>query len=148
MILKAKLAASGNIEEVYMALQTSFTVEDGLAWFAETLDEVAEETLHLCRIPGPTFDEAERATYAEARMRAIGLDDVQVDDIYNVTGVIEGNRSGPTTLVAAHIDTVFPRGTPLDVRRTSNRLYGPSIGDNSVAGGGYASGCTRYTAAR
>ncbi len=116
-----------------MALQTSFTVEDGLAWFAETLDDMVEETLHLCRIPGPTFDEAERAAYAETRMRAIGLDDVQVDDIYNVTGVIEGNGEGPTTLVAAHIDTVFPRGTPLDVRRTPNRLYGPSIGDNSVA---------------
>lgn len=116
-----------------MALETSFTVEDGLDWFAETLDEVVEETLHLCRIPGPTFDEAERAAYAEARMRAIGLDDVQVDDIFNVTGVLEGHRDGPTTLVAAHIDTVFPQGTPLDVRRTPNRLYGPSIGDNSVS---------------
>ncbi len=116
-----------------MALETSFTVEAGLAWFAETLDEVVEETLHLCRIPGPTFDEAERAAYAEARMRSIGLDDVQVDEMYNVTGVLEGHRDGPTTLVAAHIDTVFPRGTPLDVRRTPNRLYGPSIGDNSVA---------------
>jgi len=116
-----------------MALQTSFTVEDGLAWFAETLDEMVEETLNLCRIPGPTFDEAARAAYAEARMRAIGLSDVQVDDIYNVTGMIEGSSEGPTTLVAAHIDTVFPLGTPLEVRRTSNRLYGPSIGDNSVA---------------
>jgi tripeptide aminopeptidase len=116
-----------------MALQSSFTLEDGLAWFAETLDEVVEETMRLCRIPGPTFDEAERAAYAEARMRAIGLDDVQVDDIYNVTGVIKSNSDGPTTLVAAHLDTVFPQGTPLEVRRTSNRLYGPSIGDNSVA---------------
>ena len=116
-----------------MALQTSFTVEDGLDWLAEILDEVVEETLYLCRIPGPTFDEAERAAYAEARMRAIGLDDVQVDEIYNVTGVIEGNCRGPTTLVAAHIDTVFPLGTPLEVRRAANRLYGPSIGDNSVA---------------
>lgn len=116
-----------------MALQSSFTLEEGLAWFAETLDEVVEETMRLCRIPGPTFDEAERAAYAEARMRAIGLDDVQVDDIYNVTGVIKSNSDGPTTLVAAHLDTVFPLGTPLEVRRTSNRLYGPSIGDNSVA---------------
>jgi tripeptide aminopeptidase len=116
-----------------MALQSSFTLEDGLAWFAETLDEAVEETMRLCRIPGPTFDEAERAAYAEAHMRAIGLDDVQVDDIYNVTGVIKSNSDGPTTLVAAHLDTVFPRGTPLEVRRTSNRLYGPSIGDNSVA---------------
>ena len=116
-----------------MALETSFTIDDGLAWFAETLDDVVEDTLHLCRIPGPTFDEVERAAYAEARMRAIGLDDVQVDDIYNVTGMIEGPRQGPTTLVAAHIDTVFPHGTPLEARRAGNRLYGPSIGDNSVA---------------
>ena len=116
-----------------MALQASFTVDDGLAWFDEALEEVVEDTLRLCRIPGPTFDEAERAAYAEARMRAIGLDDVQVDDIYNVTGVIDGPRQGPTTLVAAHIDTVFPHGTPLETRRAANRLYGPSIGDNSVA---------------
>lgn len=117
-----------------MTIQTPDTAtETGLAWLADTFDTVIEETLRLCRIPAPTFDEAERATYVAQRMRAIGLDDVHIDTISNVTGIVHGTSNGPTTLVAAHIDTVFPRTTPLDVHRTSQRLYGPSIGDNSVA---------------
>ena len=117
-----------------MALPTPvLTVEDSLAWFAETFEDTLAETERLCRIPAPTFDEAERAAYVEQRMREIGLDEVRVDEIYNVTGTLSGDTDGPTTLVAAHIDTVFPRGTPLEVRRTAQRLYGPSIGDNSVA---------------
>ncbi len=117
-----------------MAYQTPATgVEDGLAWFAETFEEMLDETEHLCRIPAPTFDEVERATYVAQRMRAIGLDHVHVDEIYNVTGIVCGDLDGPTTLVAAHIDTVFPHGTPIEVRRTKHRLFGPSIGDNSVA---------------
>jgi acetylornithine deacetylase/succinyl-diaminopimelate desuccinylase-like protein len=66
-------------------------------------------------------------------MRAIGLTDVQIDRIHNVTGLLSTGSIGPTTLVAAHLDTVFPRATPLQVRRTKQRLYGPGIGDNCVA---------------
>ena len=72
-----------------MASLTSFTVEDGSGLVCrDPRRRWSKKPCSLCRIPGPTFDEAERAAYAEARMRAIGLDDVQVDDIYNVTGVI------------------------------------------------------------
>ena len=117
-----------------MAIDTpSVAVQSCLAWLAESGDQVLDETLHLCQIPAPTFEEAERATYVAGRMRAIGLDEVHVDDIHNVTGILHHGSMQPTTLVAAHIDTVFPRTTPLDVRRTKQRLYGPSIGDNSVA---------------
>jgi acetylornithine deacetylase/succinyl-diaminopimelate desuccinylase-like protein len=66
-------------------------------------------------------------------MRAIGLDEVQTDAIHNVTGIVQHGNAGPTTLIAAHLDTVFPRTTLLEVRQTAKRLYGPSIGDNSVA---------------
>ena len=34
----------------------------------------------------PTFDEGLRAAYVADRMREIGLDDICVDDIHNVTG--------------------------------------------------------------
>lgn len=108
-------------------------VQESLAWLGDTVDQMVEETLHLCRIPAPTFDEAERATYVAKRMRTIGLDDVRIDSIHNVSGILSNGDNHPTTLVAAHIDTVFPRDTPLEVRQTTKRLYGPSIGDNSVA---------------
>lgn len=108
-------------------------VQNGMTWLSDTIEQVVDETLALCRIPAPTFDEAERAAYVARRMRDIGLADVQIDAIQNVTGILGNGHSAPTTLVTAHIDTVFPRTTPLDVRRTTKRLYGPSIGDNSVA---------------
>ena len=108
-------------------------VADCMSWFSDTHEQLLEETLRVCHIPAPTFDEAERAVYVAERMRTIALSDVQVDDIHNVSGVLNCGNAGPTTLVVAHLDTVFPRATPLHVRRTKQRLYGPGIGDNSVA---------------
>ena len=108
-------------------------VQESLAWLADGLDQVLDETVHLCHIPAPTFEEAERAAYVVERMRTIGLMEVQTDSLHNVSGLLSTSSPGPTTLVAAHLDTVFPRATPLQVRRTKQRLYGPGIGDNCVA---------------
>lgn len=108
-------------------------VHDSLTWLTDSLDQVLDETLHLCQIPAPTFAEATRAAYVAERMRALGLADVQTDSLHNVTGILGAAGNGPTTLVAAHLDTVFPRATPLETRRTPQRLYGPGIGDNCVA---------------
>src|SRR5213593_4496396 len=87
-------------------------VQESLTRLTDSLDQVLDETVHLCRIPAPTFEEAERAAYVAERMRAIGLSDVQLDRLHNVTGLLNADSPGPTTLVAAHLDTVFPRATP------------------------------------
>src|SRR5207245_11597483 len=34
--------------------------------------------------------------------------------------------------LSAHIDTVFPAGTPLSVRQQGTRLYGPGVSDNGA----------------
>src|SRR4030095_5476455 len=107
----------------------SSAVQESLARLTDSLDQVLDETMHLCRIPAPTFEEAERAAYVAERMRTIGLIDVQIDHIHNVTGLLSTDSTGPTTLVAAHLDTVFPRATPLQVHRTKQRLYRPGSGD-------------------
>src|SRR5262245_32332667 len=114
-------------------LTPSPAVQESLTWLADGLDQVLDETVHLCHIPAPTFEEAERAAYVAERMRAIGLMQVQIDAIHNVSGILSAGNPGPTTLVTAHLDTVFPRATPLEGRRTKQRLYGPGIGDNCVA---------------
>src|SRR5215471_2975421 len=108
-------------------------VQESLTRLTDNLDQVLDETVHLCCIPAPTFEEAERAAYVAERMRAIGLSEVHIDSIHNVTGILSADSASPTTLVAAHLDTVFPRATPLQVRRTQQRLCGPGIGDNCVA---------------
>ena len=111
----------------------SSAVQESLTRLTDSLDEVLDETVRLCRIPAPTFEEAERAAYVAERMRALGLTDVRIDSINNVTGILSAGTPGPTTLVAAHLDTVFPHATPLHIRHTRQRLYGPGIGDNCVA---------------
>ena len=92
------------------------------------------------QIPAPTGAETERAAWVEERMRAIGLADVERDELNNVYGRVPGLQAGPALLVSAHTDTVFPRETDLHLRRLSNGLLrGPGIGDNSTGVAGLLS---------
>ncbi len=85
------------------------------------------------QIPAPTGAESERAAWVEERMRAIGLADVERDELDNVYGRVPGLQARPALLVSAHTDTVFPRETDLRLQRFSNGLLrGPGIGDNST----------------
>jgi tripeptide aminopeptidase len=96
------------------------------------LPELVEETIAICEIPAPTFAEERRTSHLQARMTALGLKEVTVDAIGNVTGRIRGTGSGPIILLAAHLDTVFPLETDLTVLRDGEILRAPSIGDNSA----------------
>lgn len=93
---------------------------------------IIETAIGIQQIAAPTFAEATRAADVERRMRAIGLSDVEIDSIGNVYGRRKGQAGGPGLLIAAHLDTVFPAGTNLSIRRTEDRIYGPGLGDNSL----------------
>jgi len=97
------------------------------------LPDLVEEVTAICQIPAPTFAEEQRAAYVENRMKEIGLHGVTVDAVGNVIGRILGAGHGPTLLLAAHIDTVFPIETQIVVRRDGDILRGPSVGDNSAS---------------
>ena len=86
----------------------------------------------LCEIPAPTFHEEVRAAEIVRLMKSFGLEDVSIDAVGNVIGRFPGRGTGPRPLLAvgAHMDTVFPEGTDVTVRREGNRYYGPGIGDN------------------
>jgi acetylornithine deacetylase/succinyl-diaminopimelate desuccinylase-like protein len=93
---------------------------------------VVETAIAIQQIPAPTFDEARRGADVAERMRALGLSDVRIDSIGNVYGRRAGQAGGPGLLIAAHLDTVFPAGTDLAIRREDARIYGPGLGDNSM----------------
>lgn len=95
------------------------------------LPELVEETIAICQIPAPTFAEERRTSHLQERMTALALKEVTVDAIGNVTGCIRGTGTGPSILLAAHLDTVFPLKTDLTVQRDGEILRAPSIGDNS-----------------
>jgi tripeptide aminopeptidase len=101
------------------------------AWFRGQETQIADWQLEMARIPAPPFGEAARAEWLKKRFREVGLTDIHIDDVGNVFGVRNG--SGPAFVsLSAHIDTVFPAGTPLNIRQQGTRLYGPGVSDNGA----------------
>jgi tripeptide aminopeptidase len=98
--------------------------------------DVLELTALISAVPSPTGEETAKSLLVERLFATAGLA-TERDAIGDVVGVIPGRQSSRTgtskLVVAAHIDTVFPIGTPLEIKRTSGRLTGPGVGDNSVA---------------
>ena len=89
--------------------------------------------MELTKIPAPPFGEAARADWLQYRFRELELKDVHIDAVGNVLGVLPGeDEADGYVSMSAHIDTVFPIGTPLHVRRDRDRLYGPGISDNAA----------------
>jgi len=95
-------------------------------------EAVATLAQRICEVPAPTGDERRRAEFVAALWRERGYTP-EIDAISNVY-VRRGKRNtGPTLLLLAHIDTVFPATTPITVTRDGDIMHGPSIGDNSVS---------------
>jgi tripeptide aminopeptidase len=94
-------------------------------------DKFVGEIITLTEIPSPPFKEEKRAAAYEEMFRALGLEDVQRDGIGNVTGLRRGRGNGPIVVAAAHLDTVFPEGTDVKVRREGTKLFAPGVGDDT-----------------
>ncbi len=107
------------------------SVRRALEFIAATDAETLAEQLALTAIPAPTGDEHARAQAVRDRLAALGVAEVTIDPAGNVTARWPGCGGGPTVALAAHLDTVFPAGTDLAVRRDGRRYYAPGIGDNA-----------------
>lgn len=96
-------------------------------------DRIVEDIIKLVEIPAPPFKEAERAKAYRDMLLAAGLQNVEIDAEGNASGLYRGSApaGGPVIVLAAHLDTVFPEGTPLKVRREGSKLYAPGIGDDT-----------------
>jgi len=95
--------------------------------------DLTQEVIAISEIPAPTFQEENRSNYIHRRMVQIGLSSVKSDQLGNVVGRIIGIPEGPTILLAAHIDTVFPIDTNVTVQIDGDVLRGPGVGDNSAS---------------
>lgn len=89
------------------------------------------EIIELTEIPAPPFKEEVRAAAYAEKFRALGLQEVELDGIGNVLGLRRGRGNGQVIVVAAHLDTVFPEGTDVTVRREGTKLYAPGVGDDT-----------------
>ena len=100
-------------------------------WLRSQESRFAEFQMEVARIAAPPFGEGIRAAWLADRFREIGLNDVETDKVGNVFAVHPGYGNRYVAL-SAHIDTVFPASTPLNVRQQGSRLYGPGVSDNGA----------------
>jgi acetylornithine deacetylase/succinyl-diaminopimelate desuccinylase-like protein len=100
-------------------------------WFRSQESRFAKYQMEVARIAAPPFGEGTRAAWLADRFREIGLNDVETDEVGNVFAVHPGYGNRYVAL-SAHIDTVFPASTPLNVRQQGSKLYGPGVSDNGA----------------
>lgn len=108
-------------------------VHEAMAWFRRSEHKIAAWQMEVTAIPAPPFGEEQRSRWLRARFEDLGLTDVHRDELGNVFGIRPGfDPVAKFLAVSAHIDTVFPEGSTIDVRREGDRLKGPGICDNGV----------------
>jgi acetylornithine deacetylase/succinyl-diaminopimelate desuccinylase-like protein len=131
-VIAASIAAaraqtpSGGAESIISS--TAFTAASD--FLARDYDRFVRELITLTEIPAPPFKEAARAAAFLQMLRASGLSDVEADAEGNVMGVRRGTDR-TMLAVLAHLDTVFPEGTDVHVKRDGTKLRAPGVGDDT-----------------
>src|SRR3979411_2867143 len=124
------------VQQEVARLAAAPEVRSAFNWFRTQEAQLVQWQMEMARIPAPPFGESARGVWLAERFREIGLDDVRIDDVGNVFGSHPGfMQSGfgqRYVALSAHIDTVFPANTPLNVRQQGSRLYGPGVYDNGA----------------
>lgn len=106
-------------------------VQSALAWFGNNLDWITDQQVRLTGIPAPSFQEEKRAEAVRSLLAAEGLT-MRMDKLGNVIGELPGATDKEVVLLTAHLDTVFPPSTKIEVRREDGRLLAPGISDNGT----------------
>jgi tripeptide aminopeptidase len=108
-------------------------VQQALAYIDRNFDKQVAEWIRLTEVPAPSGHEAARAAHVRAELEKLGLK-TTTDSIGNVTARRTGAGGGPTIVFAAHMDTVFPVGTDITVKRNPDGTFrAPGVFDNTAS---------------
>lgn len=95
--------------------------------------KVLELAIQIQQIAAPTFAEGPRGEFVRDLFIREKLEDVSMDSLGNVYARLVGKgKKVQALIVSAHLDTVFPAGTKLQVKEEAGNVFGPGIGDNSI----------------
>src|ERR1700688_4959178 len=111
-------------------MQSDPRVARVLGILRDSANATTDEQILITEIPAPPCQENVRAAYMKKLLGSAGLR-VETDDIGNVIGEWPGT-SPEIVMLTAHLDTVFPAGTDVHVKREGARLLAPGISDNGT----------------
>jgi len=113
-----------------LVTSSSQAPEAATAFIRSDQARFVRELISLTEIPAPPFKEQARAAAFAGLLREAGLPTVETDAAGNVMALRKGTGKG-LLVVNAHLDTVFPEGTNVNVKRQGTRLSAPGVGDDT-----------------
>jgi acetylornithine deacetylase/succinyl-diaminopimelate desuccinylase-like protein len=105
-------------------------IQQAFLFISQNEPQIEADQIRLTEIPAPPFGEGERARHFSQSLIDLGLRPV-TDSVGNVIAAY-GNTGHNPVVACAHLDTVFPISTPLELRRKNRTLYLPGISDNGA----------------
>lgn len=120
-----------NASDTIAAIRADTRFSKAAEQLAADHDRTVRDVITLTEIPSPPFGEEQRAAAYLDMLKAHGLEEVEQDAIGNVMGIRRGYGNGEMLVVAAHLDTVFPAGTDVRVRREGTKLFAPGVSDDT-----------------
>ena len=125
------MAQSGSYDQEVRDLLSRPAVARAMEFILELEPRTEEDLVYLTEIPAPPFMEGERAVAFARLLREAGADSVKLDEVGNVVAYRGGTSGDRTLVLGAHMDTVFPEGTDVTVRRRGDTLFAPGVGDDT-----------------
>lgn len=127
------MSAKANIRIAQLAANSG--VHQAFRWFHLHQQQLRRWHIELLGIPAPPFAEAARAAWFLGRFHALGLSNPHIDAAGNVVAELpapDASDNSPVILLSAHLDTVFPADTAIDIRESGPRLLAPGACDNGA----------------
>ena len=112
------------------ALRDSAPVQQALAFMEKDCEHIVEQQIELALIPAYSNHEEKKAARFREMIEEMGYETYQ-DEVNNTFAVIKGPEGSPVVMVTAHLDTVFPMDTKLELKRDGNRICIPGICDDT-----------------
>ena len=92
---------------------------------------LVEDQIRICEVPAPPFKEEARGEVLKRPVRAARpAERAHRHGRQRARRAARAQRRGRIVVMAAHLDTVFPEGTDVKVKREGAVLDGPGIGDD------------------
>lgn len=111
-------------------LTASETIKAAIEAAKRDDEKTLADQIAITEVEAPPFHEDVRAKDMVRRFEELGLK-ATIDEEGNVLARRAGTGNGPTLVLAAHLDTVFPAGTNPKVRKEGDRYLAPGISDDA-----------------
>ena len=112
-------------------LSANSKVKKAFKYIIDIEEKTMKNLIELTEIEAPPFKEEKRALEFAERLKLAGIENVWIDSIGNVIGLLKGTVGNKNIAIDAHMDTVFPEGTDVKVKIKNDTLYAPGVGDDT-----------------